>query len=183
MRAIVHRLGISRDRHAEQPRQVSDGSTMTSTTADHVTERVLATLYDYLDRVDANDAEGAAAHFADDGWADYMTGRRLDGPAHIARALATLLANFSVTSHHVTNPRVQVEDGRGRLRAYVYAYHRLVETGRPWHFWGRYEAQLEWRGQTWKFTELTLIGVDSEPEWHLAPASSFAGHPGRNRVD
>ena len=140
---------------------------------------ILDALYGYLDRVDANDCEAAAAHFADDGWADYMTGRRIQGPDAIARALRSLLAQFEVTSHHVTNARVEVTGEQATVRTCIYAYHRLSETGQPWHFWGRYAQRWVRSEGAWRIGELTLIGVDAEPPWHFAPPELFAGRLSR----
>lgn len=133
----------------------------------------------YLERVDALDPHGAAGHFAADGWADYMTGSRVVGREAIASWLHRLLRRFEVTSHHVTNVVARVDGDRASASSYVYAYHRLAETGEPWHFWGRYHLELVRTDGRWLIQSLTLIGVDADPEWRVAPKEMFAGHPGR----
>jgi hypothetical protein len=119
-----------------------ESSAMGSVRGGHVDEGALQAVTDrfavqdvvlaYLDRVDALDPEGAAAHFALTGRADYMTRQPVVGRAAIAAALARLLPRFSVTSHHVTNLVVSVDQDTATASSYVYAYHRLVETGEPW---------------------------------------------------
>src|SRR4051812_50061812 len=80
----------------------------------------------YLDRVDARDPPGAAALFASDGAADYLTGRLYHGRSEIARVLEAILRQFECTSHHMTNHLSEVDLERGEATAvtYVYAFHR-----------------------------------------------------------
>ena len=65
------------------------------------------TMYRYLDRIDANDPEGAAACFAEDGvgkyWGDFK------GRKAIAERLTRILDMFASTSHHVSNINIKIE--------------------------------------------------------------------------
>jgi hypothetical protein len=86
----------------------------------------------YFDRVDADDAENAVADFAPNARVEIMTGKVYDGREAYARALGRVLAQYAVTSHHVSNFEIHVERNTAHMTAYVYAYHRLRETGEPW---------------------------------------------------
>jgi ketosteroid isomerase-like protein len=134
----------------------------------------------YFDRVDADDAENAVADFSPNARVEIMTGKVYDGRDAYARALDRVLAQYAVTSHHVSNFEIHVERNTAHMTAYVYAYHRLRETGEPWHLWARIVDRLERRNGTgWVVVEHTLHGVDSHPRWEKIDDEWYRGHPGR----
>jgi len=134
----------------------------------------------YFDRVDADDAAGAAELFASDARVEIMTGKVYEGRDAFGRALDRVLAQYAVTSHHVSNFDVEVEGDTARSTAYVYAYHRLRETGAPWHLFGRIVDVLERQpGGNWLIVDHILHGVDSTPRWEKVDADWYRGHPGR----
>lgn len=138
----------------------------------------------YFDRVDADDAVGAAALFAEDARVEIMTGKVYDGRDAFGRALDRVLAQYEVTSHHVSNFDVEVSGDQARCTAYVYAYHRLRETGEPWHLFGRIVDVLERRPDGgWVIIDHTLHGVDSTPRWEKVDGDWYRGHPGRRERD
>lgn len=141
----------------------------------------------YFDRVDAADPEGAAALFAPQATVEIMTGKALVGRERFARALGRVLAQYERTSHHASNIVVRLDGDEARAVAYVYAYHRLRETGRPWHLWARVVDRLARTAERdgtdplrgWEITEHVLHGVDSDPRWEAVDDSWYRGHPGR----
>lgn len=132
----------------------------------------------YLDRVDARDLDGVAALFAADAVADYLTGRTVAGRERIARLLGAILAQFERTSHHLTNHVADVDLQRGEATAvtYVYAFHRLLDGGEPWHFWGRHVDRLRRIDGAWLLTERRLVGVDTVPVRDEVGRELLLGH-------
>ena len=92
------------------------------------------TLFDYFERIDAQDPAGAVANFTEDATAEVMTGKFLEGRDRIGRALGRILVAYERTSHHATNLRWD-EDGDGRITlwSYVYAYHGANAFPEPHH--------------------------------------------------
>lgn len=134
---------------------------------------------DYFDRVDAADAEGAAGLFAEDATFEIMTGKTYQGRDAYARVLGRVLAQYERTSHHMSNHRSEIDGEVASAVTYVYAYHRLRETGRPWHLWARIVNKLAKRDGRWEVTEHVLHGVDHDPPWPAVHDEWFRGHPGR----
>jgi len=132
----------------------------------------------YLDRVDARDFEALAPLFTADASADFLTGRRHNGRAEIARVLDAITAHFERTSHHITNhvANVDLESGRADAVTYIYAFHRMAATGAPWHFWGRHVDGLRRVDGEWLIEERVLVGVDAHPVRADVPAELFRGH-------
>lgn len=138
------------------------------------------TLFDYFERIDAQDPAGAASHFAEDAKAEVMTGKFLEGRDRIGRALGRILVAYERTSHHATNLRWDEEDGRVTLWSHVYAYHRMKATGAAWHLWIRLRDVLERQPDgNLLITEHQLVGVDSIPGRQEIPEEWYPGHPGR----
>jgi uncharacterized protein (TIGR02246 family) len=137
----------------------------------------------YFDRVDANDPDGAAAHFAEDAEVEILTGKRYQGRDWYAKALRRTLEQYEPTSHHLDNFRVEVDGDRAETMAYVYAYHRMRSTGEPWHLIVRMRDRFERRDGEWLIVEHVLFGVDQHPVRPDTPREWFHGHPGRRRND
>jgi uncharacterized protein (TIGR02246 family) len=136
----------------------------------------------YFDRVDAGDAKGAALLFAEDVTAEIMTGKVYSGRKWYERALAQTLAQYERTSHHITNVRVEVDDDEAIAVLYVYAFHRMANTGEPWHLWARLVDRLRRTRGGWLITDHRLFGVDGVPDREAVPADFFSGHPGRQQA-
>lgn len=138
----------------------------------------------YFDRVDADDAAGAVADFAPDVRVEIMTGTVYESRDAYARVLDRVLAQYEVTSHHLSNVMVErLDDDSATMTAWVYAYHRLRETGEPWHLFARIVDHLELREEGWTVVEHVLHGVDSTPRWERIDEGWYRGHPGRRQRD
>jgi ketosteroid isomerase-like protein len=133
----------------------------------------------YFDRVDANDPEGASLQFAEDVEFEIMIGERRRGRDRFARGLGRVLDLYERTSHHLSNVRCDIDGARADVLAYVYAYHRMRNTGEPWHLWARMHDQFERRDEGWLITEHVLLGLDAVPMRPDLPGEWYAGHPGR----
>jgi 4-carboxymuconolactone decarboxylase len=134
----------------------------------------------YFDRVDANDPEGASLLFAEDVEFEIMIGKRKHGRERFARSLGRVLERYERTSHHVSNIRTEF-DGPGEAHglAYVYAYHRMRDTGEPWHLWARMQDRYKRMDGRWLISEHVLIGLDAIPMREDIPGDWYPGHPGR----
>jgi alkylhydroperoxidase/carboxymuconolactone decarboxylase family protein YurZ/ketosteroid isomerase-like protein len=138
----------------------------------------------YFDRIDAQDATAAVEHFAPHAKAYIMTGKHLEGRDRIGRALGRVLAQYEVTSHHVTNVRVDLTGDDGAVVwSHVYAYHRMAHTGRPWHLWVQLYDRFERIDGRWYIAEHALNGVDSIPPRPDIPAEWYSGHPDHPPTD
>lgn len=141
----------------------------------------------YADRIDANDPEGAAACFAEDGIGRYWGVYR--GRDEIAKRLRGILEGFTATSHHLTNVSIRLNGDRASAVSYVYAFHRLMENGEPLHYWGRWVDQLVRVDGEWLFADREVVGVGSISPGGQASEQAAArpgqgdldhpGHPGR----
>ncbi len=133
----------------------------------------------YFDRVDAGDPDGASLCFAPDVEFEIMIGRRKQGRERFARSLARVLALYQRTSHHLSNITVHLEGDEAVLTGYVYAYHRMLGSGEPWHLWARIHDRLRRTEDGWLIAEHVLHGVDAVPLRADLPADWYTGHPGR----
>lgn len=138
-------------------------------------ERLLA---DYAERIDANDPQGAAACFCEDGvgvyWQDCV------GPQAIAERLTGILSRFHATSHHLSNIQIDLRGDSATALSYVYAFHRYAETLEPMHYWGRWVDELRRVDGQWKFARREVVGVGSiNPLGRDASDLNHPGHPGR----
>ena len=136
----------------------------------------------YADRIDANDPEGAAACFAEDGIGEYWGTFR--GRQEISEILSVILSMFSATSHHLTNTSINLEGDQATAMSYVYAFHRMADTNEALHYWGRWVDRLKRTDEGWLFAERQVVGIGSiEPESFQpdanSPISVHPGHPGR----
>ncbi len=131
----------------------------------------------YADRIDANDPEGAADCFAEDGvgryWGEYR------GRKEIAARLAKILNRFSATSHHLSNVSICLDGDRATAMSYVYAFHRLAGTNAPMHYWGRWVDRLVRTGEGWLFAEREVVGIGSIEPDDAGKDRGHPGHPGR----
>ena len=136
-------------------------------------------LFAYFDRIDANDPVGASGYFAEDVEVEIMTGKRYTGRERFARAVGRVLDGYTVTSHHVSNIRVELEGDEAFAVAYVYAFHRLIESGEPWHLWARIEDRFARTADGWEVTEHVLRGLDSDPPRAVIAPDWYVPHRGR----
>lgn len=130
----------------------------------------------YAERIDAKDPAGAAACFAEDGigvyWGDYK------GPKAIAERLTWILDQFAASSYHLSNVQIKLDRDKATSLSYLYAYHRLVETNEPTHYWGRWIDALRKDKGRWLFTRREVVGVGSMGTVD-DDLTGLAGHPGR----
>ena len=134
----------------------------------------------YIDRVDANDPEGAAACFAPDGlgvyWGEYR------GREAIAERLRGILQAFEATSHHLTNVAPVITGETATSQAYVYAFHRYAADHAPMHYWGRWVDELVKLDGQWYFARREVVGVGTITERDTQRERVHPGHPGRHPV-
>jgi len=138
----------------------------------------------YADRIDANDPEGAAACYAEDGIGQYWGTYR--GRKEISKILTAILSMFSATSHHLSNTKINLDGDEATAMSYVYAFHRMADTGEPLHYWGRWIDRHKRTGEGWLFAEREVVGVGSIIPENLqsdsnSPLSVHLGHPGRHQ--
>ena len=136
----------------------------------------------YAERIDANDPEGAAACYTEDGTGEYWG--TFQGRKEIAEVLSVILSMFSTTSHHLTNTSITLDGDQATAMSYVYAFHRMAGTNEPLHYWGRWVDRLQRTDEGWRFAKREVVGIGSiEPESFQADANSpisvHPGHPGR----
>ena len=137
----------------------------------------LRPLFTYLDRIDAGDVAAVGALFAPDGVYDIL-GTEHHGPDAIVRTLRSALSAWERTSHHGSNPLVDIDGDTAHVSASLYAYHASGEN--VWHFWGRYTQRLVRRADGWAIAHMALIGIASDPPGDPA---LFTGHPDRRPVE
>ena len=133
----------------------------------------------YADRIDANDPEGAAACFAEDGVGKYWGEYR--GRKEIAARLSGILDLFAATSHHLSNVSIQIDGDRATAMSYVYAFHRMAGTNDPMHYWGRWVDRLVRTDEGWLFAEREVVGIGSIEPKDANRSRPQPGHPGRLR--
>jgi uncharacterized protein (TIGR02246 family) len=133
----------------------------------------------YFDRVDANDPEGASMCFAEDVEFEIMIGKRKHGRDRFARSLGRVLDQYERTSHHLSNVSTHIDGDHAEGLAYVYAYHRMRNTGEPWHLIARMKDKFERIDGRWQITEHVLWGLDAVPNRPDIPREWYPGHPGR----
>jgi ketosteroid isomerase-like protein len=136
----------------------------------------LRPLYTYLDRLDAGDVDAVGDLFTEDAVYSILN-IELHGPAEIVKAIKGELSKWERTSHHGTNPLVDVDGDTATVSAGIYAFHQAGETF--WKFYGRYTQKLVRRGDGWAITHMNLYGIASEPDGDPA---MYSGHPDRRPV-
>ncbi len=133
----------------------------------------------YFDRIDANDPEGASQCFSEDVTFEIMIGKRKQGRERFARSIGRVLDRYERTSHHVGNISVDLHGEEADVLAYVYAFHRMRDSGEPWHLWARMQDRFARIDGRWQITEHLLIGLDAVPDRPEIPRDWYPGHPGR----
>ena len=136
----------------------------------------------YFDRVDANDPIGAAAYMTEDVAFEIMIGERRTGRERYGRSLGRVLDGYTVTSHHVSNLEVTFDAGSAdgaSASIYVYAFHRMANTGEPWHLWARVRDQVRRVDSNWLISEHLVLGMDAVPMRPDIPRSWYTPHHGR----
>ncbi|MHB1469629.1 MAG: nuclear transport factor 2 family protein [Solirubrobacteraceae bacterium] len=133
----------------------------------------------YFDRIDANDPEGAVQVMVEDVEFEIMIGKRKRGRDRFARSVGRVLDQYERTSHHLDNLIVRLSGEEADVLAYVYAYHRMRNTGEPWHLWTRMHDQFRLINGCWTITEHVLLGLDAVPNRYDIPRDWYPGHPGR----
>jgi ketosteroid isomerase-like protein len=161
---------------------MADAELLTELQARADRDAVTDLLYRYADRVDARDVVGLSKLFADEATADLL-GFRPCGATAICEHLGRVLGGFTCTSHHVSNPLVDLHGDRAEITASVYAYHRRRRSGEPWHFWGRYYATAARDGHGWRLRHLVLVGIDGGPDVDPSERTLYTGHPERRFED
>ncbi len=132
----------------------------------------------YADRIDANDPEGAAACYTEDGTGKYWG--TFQGRQEISEVLSVILSMFSATSHHLSNMKINIEGDQATAMSYVYAFHRMADTDEPLHYWGRWVDRFKRTDEGWLFAEREVVGVGSiAPEQAQSAITDLPGHPGR----
>ena len=132
----------------------------------------------YADRIDADDPEGAAACYTEDGIGKYWG--TFQGRQEISEVLSVILSMFSATSHHLSNMKINIEGDQATAMSYVYAFHRMADTDEPLHYWGRWVDRLKKTDEGWLFAEREVVGVGSiAPEHAQSAITDLPGHPGR----
>jgi len=131
----------------------------------------------YADRIDANDPEKASMCFAEDGVGKYWG--VFKGREEIASRLALILDSFTLTSHNLSNINIQVDGDKATAMSYVYAYHRMADSGEPMHYWGRWIDKLVRVDGEWLFAEREVVGLDAIEPVGREMGHTQPGHPGR----
>jgi ketosteroid isomerase-like protein len=120
-----------------------------------------AALYDYAEAVDEARVDDFVALFTDDA---VFFDDAVCGPDAIGKRCSELLARFSATSHHLSNIRlVSVSGFEAEVRAYVYAWHRLID-GDTVEIWGRYNSRIRFDGGRWRFANHMFQTAGVRPE-------------------
>jgi hypothetical protein len=131
---------------------------------------VAAVLHRYCYAVDALAIEEAVALFTEDCTFDWGHGRVAAGQDGI-RDLLQSLTRWEATSHHLSNVVVELDaDDRARAWSYVYAWHRVADTGVVEQLWGQYHDVLVRGGAGWRFAHRALRAAGEDG---FAPAGNF----------
>ena len=135
----------------------------------------------YAERIDANDPEGAAACYTEDGIGHYWGAFK--GRAAIAARLTQILDDFAASSYHLSNITLSINGHEATGLSYVYAFHLMAATGEPMHYWGRWVDRIVRVDGEWLFAEREVVGVGRLPVEDSSTEESygheFPGHPGR----
>jgi uncharacterized protein (TIGR02246 family) len=133
-------------------------------------------LFEYCEKIDSLDAEGVAELFTDDCEFDFGNGRVISGRPAVAELMAgRLAADYTHTSHHVSNVRIRFE-GRDRAQcwSYILTFHRMTADGSERRLHGRYQDQLVLAPEGWRIKRRKLlmaggVGYPNPPPFELIP--------------
>ena len=143
-------------------------------------ERAVERLFHrYFERIDANDPAGASEYMTEDVEFEIMIGERRSGRDRFARGVGRVLDGYTATSHHVTNLLVDLDGEEGTAHMYVYAYHRMANTGEPWYLWARVRDRVRREGEEWLISEHLVHGMDAVPMRPDIPRDWYTPHAGR----
>jgi ketosteroid isomerase-like protein len=132
------------------------------------------TLMAYSHFVDRNDPASLVREvFCEDGRFDLGSRRSVAGRNDLQLMFAKTLAQFSRTSHHLSNVQIRfLSDEEAESAAYVYAWHLAIDDGRRIEVWGRYADRLRLTAEGWRVASrrLTVAGSDGwiDPPFELA---------------
>jgi ketosteroid isomerase-like protein len=104
-------------------------------------------LSDYCWYVDRLEVDAVLDLFAADAVFDLGQGRVHAGRSGL-RELYRRLDVYAATSHHITNPRIDVQGDRARARSGIYAHH-VRHDGTTMTLWGVYLDELVSVDGTW----------------------------------
>jgi ketosteroid isomerase-like protein len=128
-------------------------------------------LADYCFAVDEGSARGVVALFADTAELDVGNGVVIKGLHALQEFFQRRLAQYSASSHHLSNVRVQLEGGRAVARCYVYSRIWPVGSNGAGELWGRYTDTLISTPQGWRIERRQIRAAG----WHGFPV--FADQP------
>lgn len=109
--------------------------------------RIANILSDYCWFVDRVDIDAVIDLFTRDARFDLGFGRVFSGRDELRR-LYERLDVYTGTSHHVTNPRIDVDGDAASARSGIYAYHHRHD-GSTLSLWGVYTDELVREGDRW----------------------------------
>ena len=117
-------------------------------------------LSDYCWHVDRLEVGSVLGLFTPEAGFDLGHGRTFTGHAELRR-LYQRLDVYAATSHHITNPRIDVRGERATSRAGLYAHH-LRRDGSTLRLWGVYLDELVRLDDGWRISYRTLRACDEE---------------------
>lgn len=142
-------------------------------------EAICSLLSRYFDRLDANRIDEIEPLLAEDVAAELMTGKRYEGKQAVLRALKRMMAQYAATTHHVSNLQVELDGNQATSVSYLYAFHRLLETGTPWELWAQLHDRFVLVESGWQIQERLLVPIDAHPNWEKIRDEWITGHPRR----
>ena len=116
--------------------------------------RIANVLSDYCFFVDRLDVETVIDLFTEDARFDLGLGRVFTGREELRR-LYERLDVYTGTSHHLTNPRIDVNGDKATARSGIYAHHRRHD-GSTMSVWGVYDDELDRKGDRWLIRRRSL---------------------------
>ena len=138
---------------------MSDAPRSDDLTDEAVLRAVTEVFYDYAEAVDDGDPERFAELFTAD--CRFDGGEPAPGREWLARHAGRVLAQFTATSHHISQIRVRSWDGeRAKVSAYVIAHHRMLD-GNTFDALGRYRSTLVIDDGRWRFAEHDILFHDN----------------------
>jgi ketosteroid isomerase-like protein len=128
-------------------------------------------LTDYCFAVDEGNASTVVALFADAAELDVGNGVVIRGLPALAAFFRRRLVQYSASSHHLSNVRVQLEGDRAVARCYVYSKIWPIGGTEAGELWGRYTDTLVSTPDGWRIEHRCIRAAG----WHGFPV--FADQP------